>query len=114
MEKYLKYFSLQGTATRSEYWAVNLIGYFSLIVAAVIATVLIMSGFLGVLVGSLLMLVVSVSLVWSVITVTVRRCRDIGINPWFSLTLFIPYVALIPFIVFGCLKSEVKDDTSSN
>lgn len=114
MKKYLKYFSTNGNATRSEYWAVNLIAYFSLIVSAVIATVLIMSGFLGVLVGSLLILTMCIGLVWLVITVTIRRCKDIGINPWFTLTLFIPYIAIIPFIVFGCLRSEIKNDSTTN
>ena len=114
MENYLKYFSLTGRASRSEYWAVNLIGYFSLILTALVSTVLIMSGFLGTLVGSILLLAVCIGMVWTVITVTVRRCRDIGINPWFTLTLFIPYIAIIPFIVFGCIKSEAKNDSASN
>lgn len=114
IENYTKYFSFEGKASRSQYWAINLIGYFSLFVAAVLSTVLIMSGFLGVIASSLLMLIVCIGMVWLVIAATARRCRDIGINPWFTLTLFIPYIAIVPFIVFGCLKSEVKNDNPSN
>ena len=43
------------------------------------------------------------------IATVVRRCNDIGISPWFTLTLLIPYVNFITFIVFGCLASEKEN-----
>lgn len=100
------YFSFQGKSTRSEYWAVNLISYFSLMVIALLSALFIMSGVFGIVSGFILLIAGSVTLAWLVFSVTVRRCRDIGINPWFTLALLIPYVAIVPFIVFGCLKSE--------
>jgi uncharacterized membrane protein YhaH (DUF805 family) len=103
------YITFQGKATRSEYWAVNLISYFSLIVFGVVSAVIAMSGILGALVGVVLMLMCCLAVAWLIIVVTVKRCRDIGINPLFTLSLLIPYIAFIPFIVFGCLKSEEKD-----
>jgi uncharacterized membrane protein YhaH (DUF805 family) len=106
------YFVFEGKATRSEYWAINLISYFSLIVAGVVSAVIAMSGILGAVVGVAFMLVCCIAVAWLIIVVTVKRCRDIGISPLFTLSLLIPYIAFIPFIVFGCLKSEVKDDNA--
>jgi len=48
-------------------------------------------------------------LTWAVIATTVRRCRDAGISPWFAGTILIPWFAIIPFIVFGCLKSDISE-----
>jgi uncharacterized membrane protein YhaH (DUF805 family) len=53
-----------------------------------------------------LMATVMVVTTFLIIAVTIRRCRDIGINPWFTLALAVPYLGIIPFVVFGCLKSE--------
>lgn len=103
------YFDFNGVSTRSEYWAVNILSYVALIASALVSAVVMMSGLLGVISSVMFMIAASLILIWLVFAVTVRRCRDIGINPWFALTLLIPYIAVIPFIVFGCLKSEVKD-----
>lgn len=110
----MPYFNLQGKSKRSEYWAMNLFCYVALILAGLISALSMMSGVFGVIIGIIFMLSVSVALVWLVMAVTVRRCRDIGISPWFTVSLLIPYIAIIPFIVFGCLKSEETDGTSTN
>lgn len=110
IDKIKPYFAFEGKSTRSEYWAVNLVSYCSLILTGFIFALVSMSGILGALVGVALMLCSCVVVAWLVIMVAIRRCRDIGISPWFALSLFIPYIAFIPFIVFGCLKSEVKDE----
>jgi len=109
MEKYLKYFEFSGTATRSEYWAVNIIAYLLLIPVAIVGAVFAMGGIIGAVVGGLLILSGVVGLTWVVIATSARRCRDAGINPWFTATILIPYIAIIPWIVFGCLKTEKEE-----
>lgn len=108
------YFNFQGKSTRSEYWAVNLFCYVILLLSALVSILSMMSGVLGVIFGIVFMLGSAIALTWLVFAVTVRRCRDIGISPWFTLSLLIPYIAVIPFIVFGCLKSEETNGTSTN
>jgi uncharacterized membrane protein YhaH (DUF805 family) len=49
-------------------------------------------------------------IVWTLLSTTARRCRDAGINPWFSATILIPWIAVIAVIVFGCLKTEKSDE----
>lgn len=110
MEKYLKYFSVDGTATRSEYWGVNIIAYLLLLPVAIIGVIFTLGGIIGAVVGALMIIAGVVALTWVVIATSARRCRDAGINPWFALTILIPYIAIIPWIVFGCLKTEKKDD----
>lgn len=105
-----RYFEFDGVSTRSEYWAINLICYVGLVLSAILSLIFTMSGILGMVSGIMFMMAACVVLVWLVFSVTIRRCRDIGISPWFTAALLIPYIAFIPFIVFGCLKSEVKDE----
>jgi uncharacterized membrane protein YhaH (DUF805 family) len=109
-----KYFSFYGSATRSEYWGVQIISYIVFfvfaMVAALISTALGPSGVIAV--GVFIFLLI-VPLTWIVMATTARRCRDAGINPWFTAAIFIPYLAIIPWIVFGCL-STVKGEQNGN
>ena len=89
------YLSFQGKARRSEYWAIYLISTACTIPALLVAAVLLIS-------FACLMTLIAIATV-------VRRCNDIGISPWFTLTLLIPYVNFITFIVFGCLASEKEN-----
>ena len=106
LEQYKKYFAFIGTASRSEYWGVNIISYLLLIPILIVGLIFTMGGLLGSVVGGLLILGGVVALTWAVIATTVRRCRDAGISPWFAGTILIPWLALIPFIIFGCLNSD--------
>jgi uncharacterized membrane protein YhaH (DUF805 family) len=110
IEKYLKYFEFAGKATRSEYWGVILVAYLMLIPVGIIGAVFTLGGIMGAVVGALLIIAGVVGLTWVVLATTARRCRDAGINPWFTLAVLIPYIAIIPWIVFGCLKTEKQDD----
>jgi uncharacterized membrane protein YhaH (DUF805 family) len=103
-------FSFEGRSTRSQYWAINIFCYVGLIASALVCAVFSMSGILGIMSGVVLLVAALIVSTWLVFAVTARRCRDIGISPFFALALLIPYLAMIPFIVFGCLKSEVKDE----
>ena len=96
-----QYFSFEGRATRSEFWGVLLICYL-----AVMPVVVLISALLGV-VGALFGLISAIASFYLMFATSARRCRDAGINPWFSLVTF---VTIIPIIVFGCLPSEKETD----
>lgn len=110
MENLRKYFSFEGTATRSEYWAVYLVTLGLLFPVMFVVGVLSMMGLLGMLLGTALSVFVLVAFVIVYATNSVKRCRDAGISPWFSLALLIPTVNFVCWIVFGCLPSEKKID----
>lgn len=97
IEKYKKYFVLDGKASRSEYWGISIICYVLALPALFFA---------GILGGSII--------IWTLLSTTARRCRDAGINPWFSATILIPWIAVVAVIVFGCLKTEKKEDEYQN
>ena len=89
IEKYSPYFSFEGKANRSEYWGISIISYVLALPALFFAGIL----------GGLL-------IIWTLLSTTARRCRDAGINPWFSATILFPWLAIVAVIVFGCLKTE--------
>lgn len=109
-----KYFSFNGLATRSEYWAVYLINF-----AAFIALVLTGALFFGIgeemdnivakLLGTLIVISSIVLPCWTAIATTVRRCKDADINPWWTLATIIPYINIIPWIIIGVLPTVHKD-----
>ena len=108
-----KYFKFEGVATRSEYWGV-------MIIATLLAFVFgLFGGFalgfggsagstLGAIFGGLVLLATIVVSAWVSIATCVRRCRDAGINVWWTLGAFVPYVGWIVAIVIGCLKTDVQ------
>lgn len=110
MDNYKKYLDFNGRSTRSEYWGVNIVCYLGLILLALLAILVIMSGVLGAMFGGILVLSGTFIIAWVIMAVTARRCRDAGINPWFAGSILIPYIAVIPWIVFGCLPSQ-KEQT---
>ena len=95
-----KYFSFDGRATRSEFWGVFLICY--LVGMPVIVLIAALLGTLGAIVA-VLAVIASFYLMFAT---AARRCRDAGINSWFSLVTF---VTIIPIIVFGCLPTEKEE-----
>ncbi len=104
-----KYFSFKGYSNRSEYWGVillsTLVALLLVIVGALFLTINAM-----IPVGFVLLIVTGIGAAWIQLATIARRCRDIGINPWFTLTVYIPYVSIIIMIVFGCIASEKKED----
>jgi uncharacterized membrane protein YhaH (DUF805 family) len=103
MEKYLKF---TGLATRSEYWGVILISWAVAFLAGMLMIGFAAAGQFSAVIGILLALAVVVVTTWAGLATTARRCRDAGINPWFTLTVFIPYVNFVTMIVFGVLDSK--------
>ena len=106
-----KYLNFKGTASRSEYWGVTIITLIGFIIAIVIGTALFATAEVtGFIVGGLIMLVALVFYIWFFLAVTIKRCREAGINPWWTAACFIPYIGWIPWIVFGCLPPEKKGE----
>ena len=116
IEKYKKYFSLNGKASRSEYWGIYLLGVLLIMTVGLLGTLvalistpftLVLIGFIGWISALAIICVGSVLTFWMWIATAVRRCNDAGINSWFALTILLPTpLNLIPFIIFGCLPSE--------
>lgn len=102
------YLMFDGCATRSEYWGVTFIGLAAVVATAFAATLF--AGFIGgaAAIAGIATIVVLIVAVWATIATTARRCRDAGINPWFTLLVFIPYVAVPACIVFGVLPTAVS------
>jgi uncharacterized membrane protein YhaH (DUF805 family) len=101
-----QYFSFKLTATRSEYWAVQIIGFF--VFAAVILLGMLFTVVQLFFFTAVIYLAAIVGYVWLFIATSVRRCRDAGISPWWTLATVIPYVGFVVWIVIGCLGTETK------
>lgn len=93
-----QYFNFNGTAKRQEYWAVLIIS----IVLLVVGMVLVEGG----AVAALIALGVLVASLWLLVATTVRRLRDAGLNAWWVILIFVPYISLIAHIVFGVVGSK--------
>lgn len=106
-----KYLSFSGTAGRSEYWGVTIITFILFMVAIFIGTIFMTTlEVSGMILGGLIMFVSLVFYLWFFLAVTVKRCREAGINTWWTAACFIPYLGWIPWIVFGCLPPEKKGE----
>lgn len=101
-----QYFSFYGKSTRSEYWGVLCITTLILLVTLLIGALLVATETgAGILLGAVILIASIVFGAWVQLATIARRCRDIDINPWFTLTTYIPYIGFIILIVFGCLAS---------
>lgn len=101
-----KYFDFYGESQRSEYWAVNIIGFLVIVIGYAIAIGLIAFGDIGMFLGAVLCITIFVGHVWLFIATSMRRCRDAGINTWWTAAVFIPYIGIVPWIVIGVLKTK--------
>lgn len=101
-----KYSDFEGVSSREEYWSVLLVVsvvYFGVITLAINLifeeplgyfemSIMVASGILG------LLLIVATS---------VRRCRDAGISPWWSLVTFVPYVGIVTTLIVGIIGRKM-------
>lgn len=116
IDKYSKYFSFEGRATRSEYWGTYIVSCVLLFCLIFIVGAFSLIGlpfiwFLGWFINLFLLFGGLAIALWVFIATAVRRCRDAGINVWFSATIFIPPpIGIIPWVVLGFLASEKKDE----
>ena len=97
-----EYFNFNGVAKRQEFWAVHIVGVLVLVVAMAI-----LEG--ADTLGALVALVALVATLWAIITVTVKRLRDVGLNTWWILAILVPYVGTVATIVFGCLSTKESE-----
>jgi uncharacterized membrane protein YhaH (DUF805 family) len=102
-----KYGNFNRSATRSEYWGV-LLSVFALYFLVMLVSIGIMVALdtLGLILGLPLLFVGIFVFTWINIATIIARCRDAGINPWFTAACFIPYIGTIVAVVIGCLKSK--------
>lgn len=106
-EIFQKYSNFSRSATRSEYWGVSLsILGLSFLLGFVSVGLMATAGTFGIITGVPLLIAGAVFLTWISIATTVARCRDAGINPWFTAACFIPYIGTIVFIVIGCIGTK--------
>ena len=105
-----EYFKFDGVADRSEYWAVVLINFFVTFVLAVLGAGLLASAETAlVFFGGVILAATVISSVWLSIATTIRRCKDAGVNPWWTLGTIVPYVSFVVIIVLGCLPTDVTE-----
>jgi uncharacterized membrane protein YhaH (DUF805 family) len=101
-----KYFNFSGTASRSEYWGVYILSIVLGMLFMTVGTGLLLTNNAAMLaLGGLIFLAVVVGIIWVYLATAVRRCRNAGINPWWSAATFLPYVGVIVGIVIGCIPT---------
>jgi uncharacterized membrane protein YhaH (DUF805 family) len=101
-----QYFSFKLTATRSEYWAIQIIGF--LVFAAVVIVGMLFTVAQLFFFTAVIYLAAIVVYVWLLIATSVRRCRDADINPWWTLATIVPYIGFVVWVVIGCLSTTIK------
>ena len=98
-EDFKSHFSFTGSVPRSQYWGTLVITFIVLL----IATSLIEStSALVILIGMASL----ISLLWVMLAVTAKRCRNCGLNPWWTAATLIPFIGSIVTIVLGCLSTK--------
>jgi len=107
-----KYFKFSGRAGRSEYWGANIVGMLLALVGYAIAVAFVMADSAGLVFGIITSVAVAVAYCWLWISTSIRRCRDAGINTWWTAAVFVPYVGFVVWIVIGVLESKAVADNS--
>lgn len=104
-----RYFSIRGRASRAEFWAVAIV---SCVVAIALMLVALEFNPLDfdedthdIFVGIIVIIGCFVTW-WIQLATTARRCRDIGLTPWASLLINVPYVGLLAWIIIGLLNPK--------
>jgi uncharacterized membrane protein YhaH (DUF805 family) len=106
-----QFLSVYGKSSRSEYWGVLCISTVILLFILIIGALLIATETIpGIVLGIAIIVIPTLFVAWLQVATIARRCRDIGINPWFTLTTYIPYIGFIILIVFGCLASAKVEE----
>jgi len=83
-----KYFKFNGTATRSEYWGVNILAGIAAFVLILLGAIIAGSGStIGIVFGAILMIATFIAAIWISVATSIRRCVNAGINPWWTLAV---------------------------
>jgi len=101
-----KYGDLARSASRSEYWGVVLSVFALSFLLGIVSLIMMFGGVFGMMVAIPVLLAGTLILTWVSIATIVARCRDAGINPWFTAACFIPYIGTIVMIVIGCIGTK--------
>ena len=99
-----KYGTLQGRATRSEFWWFHLFYILSSLIIALIVSYLIEIGFKDI--ALILGVVMVLSIFIPAISVSVRRLHDIGKSGYWYFISFIPYIGGIILTIFFIIDSK--------
>jgi uncharacterized membrane protein YhaH (DUF805 family) len=109
-----RYFSFVGKSPRTEYWVTLLVsGVFFFVAYAVSSEFA--AGFPHHRAEEsfwFMMMLLSPPFIWLQLSVTARRLGDLGWSKWYSLTVLVPYVGLIPVIALGCMPSPKSEQSS--
>jgi uncharacterized membrane protein YhaH (DUF805 family) len=110
VKRYLEWGRL---ASRSEYWAVLIISWVLAAVVAIVGTVMMVADGLFMVTGILLIILGLILVIWAMLATTASRCRDAGINPWWTLATMLPYIGFVVMIVVGCLATKSPSNNES-
>ena len=103
IEVYMKkLFSFSGRVSRTQYWLTALFAIPSFLFILFAGAFSIPTFGLKIL----FILACFVAYLWVQLSVVIRRCRDAGIDPLWTIALFLPYVNVITFIVIGVLPRD--------
>ena len=103
IEALRKYGTGDGRASRSEYWYFYLVLFALVFGGAVVAVVLDAAG--ASIVGTILLVVISVFHIIPSWTVAVRRLHDTGRSGWWLLMSLVPFAGPIVLLVFWLERS---------
>lgn len=104
-----KYFSFRGSAGRQQFWAVSVIAVFAGFIIPSLLSAIGAPGGNASGIAALGMLGTLVIGTWAYCATAVRRARDAGISPWWVLLTFVPFLAVIIFLVLGFLRSASRE-----
>lgn len=106
-----RYLTFSGCATRSEFWGVFVVNMISCIILGTVAGMLMQTeSELSYYTGIAMLLAIFVMTAWVTLATSIRRCRDAGINIFWTLAIFVPWISTIVFIVIGCLRSKIHNN----
>ena len=96
------YFSPLGTASRTEFWIVQVVAF-----AAVVTLYAIGLWFSDTYMSGphyAYTVLITLAYMWVTVCAVLRRCREAGISPWWALVTIVPYLGGIATVVIGILK----------
>jgi len=98
-EEFKSHFSFNGSVARSQYWGTIVITF----LAVLVVTPFVESGSAMILLISMAALI---AILWVALAVTAKRCRNCGVNPWWTAATVIPFIGSVVTIVLGCLATK--------
>ena len=103
-----QYFKFEGSSTRSEYWGVTIVGGICAFILSLFGAIFAFGelGAIANVFGGIVLIATFIGAIWLTVATTMRRCRNAGINTWWTLAICIPYIGWIVSIVLGCLKTD--------